>query len=151
ILEKNALSKNSIKQTTANLFTECLHKYVITDAIRDENVLKFSIEYYNVFKSKENISELKVEDIDKQEVYESNEYIETITNYIIANHNSKTHSRTFTAMLCVSSVDILIKYYELFKAKKQAGEHKLNLATIFSYGAIEKGKEDNGFIPDEDF
>jgi type I restriction enzyme R subunit len=151
IFVKNALSKNSIKQTTANLFNECLHRYVITDAIRDENVLKFSIEYYNVFKSKEDIAELKVEDIDKQEVYESDEYIETITNYIIANHNRKTHNRTFTAMLCLSSVDILIKYYELFKAKKQAGEHKLNIATIFSYNAIEKSKEDNGFIPEEDY
>ncbi|WNH10547.1 type I restriction endonuclease subunit R [Thalassobellus suaedae] len=151
IFEENALSKASIKQTTKNLFHKRLHEYVITDAIRDENVLKFSIEYYNVFKSKEDIAEVKVEDIDKQEVYESDGYIETVANYIIANHNRKTHSRTFTAMFCVSSVDILIKYYELFKAKKAAGEHRLNIATIFSFNAIEKGKEENGFIPEEDF
>src|SRR5690606_38941826 len=69
IFVKNAISKKSIKQTTANLFHECLHQYVITDAIRDENVLKFSIEYYNVFKSKEGIDDTKVEDINKQEVY----------------------------------------------------------------------------------
>ncbi|MGY5354176.1 type I restriction endonuclease subunit R [Wenyingzhuangia sp. IMCC45467] len=151
IFVKNAISKKSIKQTTANLFNDCLHKYVITDAIRDENVLKFSIEYYNVFKSKNGVEDTKVEDINKQEVYESDEYINTITNYIIANHNRKTHHRTFTAMFCVSSVDILIKYYELFKSKKQAGEHRLNLATIFSYAPNPDDASANGEILEEDF
>ncbi|PQV51778.1 type I restriction enzyme R subunit [Jejuia pallidilutea] len=151
IFVKNALSKKSIKQTTANLFHECLHQYVITDAIRDENVLKFSIEYYNVFKSKDGIDDTKVEDINKQEVYESDDYLNTITNYIIANHNRKTHHRTFTAMFCVSSVDVLIKYYELFKAKKQAGKHNLNIASIFSYSPNQEDAGANGEIPEEDF
>lgn len=151
IFVKNAISKKSIKQTTANLFHDCLHRYVITDAIRDENVLKFSIEYYNVFKSKEGVADTKVEDINKKEVFESDDYIETITNYILANHNRKTHHRTFTAMFCVSSVDILIKYYELFKAKKEAGEHRLNIATIFSYAPNPDDADANGEIPEEDF
>ncbi len=151
IFVKNALSKKSIKQTTANLFDDCLHQYVITDAIRDENVLKFSIEYYNVFKQKQGIEDIKVEDINKQEVYESDDYLNTITNYIIANHNRKTHHREFTAILCVSSVDILIKYYELFKAKKEAGEHRLNLATIFSYAPNQEDAGANGEIPEEEF
>lgn len=151
IFVKNALSKKSIKQTTANLFHECLHQYVITDAIRDENVLKFSIEYYNVFKSKEGIDDTKVEDINKQEVYESDDYLNIIANYIIANHNRKTHNRTFTAMFCVSSVDILIKYYELLKAKKEAGEHRLNIATIFSYAPNPEDADANGEILEEDF
>jgi len=150
IFVKNAISKKSIKQTTANLFNECLHQYVITDAIRDENVLKFSIEYYNVFKSKGGVDDTKVEDINKQEVYESDEYLNAITNYIIANHNRKTHHRGFTGMFCVSSVDILIKYYELLKAKKEAGEHRLNIATIFSYNVNEEDKDANGQIQEED-
>jgi len=150
IFVKNAISKKSIKQTTANLFHECLHQYVITDAIRDENVLKFSIEYYNVFKSKEGVDDTKVEDINKQEVYESDVYLNTIANYIIANHNRKTHHRTFTAIFCVSSVDILIKYYELLKAKKEAGEHRLNIATIFSYNVNEPDKDADGQIQEED-
>jgi len=151
IFVKNALSKKSIKQTTANLFHECLHRYVITDAIRDENVLKFSIEYYNVFKSKEGLDDIKVEEINKQEVYESDDYLNTITNYIVAHHNRKTHHRAFTAMFCVSSVAILIKYYELLKAKKQAGEHRLNIATIFSYAPNPEDAGANGEIPEEDF
>jgi type I restriction enzyme R subunit len=151
IFVKNAISKKSIKQTTANLFHECLHQYVITDAIRDENVLKFSIEYYNVFKSKEGVDDTKVEDINKQEVYESDDYLITIVNYIIANHNRKTHHRTFTAIFCVSSVDILTKYYDLLKTKKEAGEHRLNIATIFSYAANPEDKGADGDIPSEDF
>jgi type I restriction enzyme R subunit len=151
IFVKNAISKKSIKQTTVNLFHECLHQYVITDAIRDENVLKFSIEYYNVFKSKEGFEDSDVEDINKQEVYESDEYLNAIANYIIANHNRKTHSRAFTAMFCVSSVDILVKYYELLVAKKEAGEHRLNIATIFSYAPNQEDETAKGEIPEEDF
>ncbi|THV61300.1 type I restriction endonuclease subunit R [Flagellimonas alvinocaridis] len=151
IFVKNAISKKSVKQTTANLFDDCLHQYVITDAIRDENVLKFSIEYYNVFKSKIGIEDIKVEDIDKTEVYESDDYIESIVDYIIANHNRKTHNRTFTAILCVSSVDILIKYYDLFRSKKRTGNHSLNIATIFSYAPNQEDKLANGEIPEEDF
>ena len=151
IFVKNAISKKGIKQTTANLFHDCLHRYVITDAIRDENVLKFSIEYYNVFKSKEGFDDIKVEDIDKQEVYESDKYINAITNYILANHNRKTHHRTFTAILCVSSVDILIKYYDLLKARKEEGKHLLNIATIFSYAANPEDASANGEIVEEDF
>jgi type I restriction enzyme R subunit len=129
-----------------------LHKYVITDAIRDENVLKFSIEYYNVFKKKiqEEEEDTKVEAIDTQEIYESEEYLETITNYILKNHYNKTNSRQFTAIFCVSSVDILIKYYELFKAKKEAGEHNYKIATIFSYAANPEVETIDGNIAEED-
>jgi len=151
IFLKNAHIENSLKYTTKMLFDKCLHRYVITDAIRDENVLKFSIEYYNIFKSKGNIDDTKVEDINTQEIYESDEYIEKITNYIIKNHNRKTHNRTFTAMFCVSSVDILIKYYELFKVKKENKEHNLKIATIFSYAANPEDKNANGDIQEEDF
>ena len=151
IFAKNAHRENSLIYTTTMLFDDCLHRYVITDAIRDENVLKFSIEYYNVFKSKNEIEDLQVEGINKAEVYESDEYVETVTNYIIANHNRKTHNRTFTAMFCVSSVDMLIKYYDLLKEKKEEGKHNLNIATIFSYGANEEDKTADGFIAEEDY
>ncbi|TXK79446.1 type I restriction endonuclease subunit R [Mesonia sp. K4-1] len=151
IFVKNAHQENSLKYTTKMLFDECLHQYVITDAIRDENVLKFSIEYYNVFKQKEEIEDLDVEGIDKKEVYESEEYIETVTNYILANHNRKTHHKTFTAMFCVSNVEVLVKYFDLFKKKRDAGEHNLRIATIFSYAPNEEDKNADGLIVDEDF
>lgn len=144
---KNALGK----RTTKDLFEECLHKYVITDAIRDRNVLKFSIEYIRTFKSKEGIKDIKVDDIDKIEVMEAPQRLENIVDYIIENHNRKTHDKKFTAIFCVPNVKTLIKYYDLFQSKKETGVNELKVATIFSYQANQLDEDAKGFIPDEDF
>ena len=154
IFVKNALSRQGRKKTTRDLFGECLHKYVITNAIRDENVLKFSIEYVGRYKQKEdNHSELdiKVEDIDTKELYESPVRLEKIVDYIIANHNRKTHSKYYSAMFCVSNIDTLVKYYDLFQAKKEAGKHNLRIGTIFSYGTNEDDKDNDGHLEDTSF
>ncbi|WP_317056555.1 type I restriction endonuclease subunit R [Roseovarius rhodophyticola] len=146
---KNALGK----RTTRDLFGECLHRYVITDAIRDENVLKFSVEYIRTFKRKDDIVDIEVEAIDTAEVMEAPERLEKVVDYIIANHGRKTHAREFTAIMCVANVKSLIAYYELFKAKRVAGEHNLRLGTIFSYQANEEDQEAEGIwggdLPDE--
>lgn len=143
---KNALGK----RTTSDLFEECLHKYVITDAIRDRNVLKFSIEYISTFKSKDEVIDIKVDDIDTAEVLEAPERLNAITDYIIQNHARKTHNKKFTAMFCVANTDTLIKYYELFKKKKTEGKHDLNVATIFSYNTNQNDDDANGYISDEE-
>lgn len=151
IFADNAAKNELGKRTTKDLFGNCLHKYVITDAIKDENVLKFAVEYVGKFKQKDSATEIdvEVEDIDRKELMESTERIDKIVDYIIANHNRKTHSREFTAMLCVSSTDVLLKYYDLFKQKKEEGKHNLKVATIFSYVANEDDADANGFIPEE--
>ena len=152
IFADNAAKNEHGLRTTKDLFDECLHKYVITDAIRDENVLKFSVEYIGRYKQKEGSQtevDIEVEDIDRKELIESPERLAKITEYIIANHDRKTHSKEFTAMFCVNSVDTLTKYYDLFKERKQAGKHNLKIATIFSYGVNEDDKDANGFLPDE--
>jgi type I restriction enzyme R subunit len=148
IFADNAVKNELGKRTTKELFGECLHKYVITDAIKDENVLKFSVEYVGRYRQKETATEIdiEVEDIDVKELMDSPIRLEKITDYIIANHNRKTHSKEFTAMFCVSSVDALIKYYELFQSKKIAGLHNLKIATIFSYGTNEEDKDANGMM-----
>jgi type I restriction enzyme R subunit len=140
------------KRTTKDLFEDCLHKYVITDAIKDENVLKFSVEYVGKYKYKdgrETNIDIEVEDIDTKELMEDETRLEKVTDYILAHHNRKTHSRDFTAMFCASSIQTLIKYYDLFKRKKEEGLHNLNIATIFSYTANEDDADANGFIPEE--
>lgn len=142
IFAKNAVSNTLGKRTTSELFDECLHKYIITDAIRDENVLKFSIEYVGRYKEKYSATniDIEVEDIDTKELLESDDRLNKITDYIIANHNRKTHSRAFNAIMAVSSIDVLVKYYELFKSK----QHDLKIATIFSFSANEDDKDANG-------
>lgn len=125
------------EKTTASLFGRCLHKYVITDAIRDENVLRFSVEYIQTFKKKEHIIDLKVEQINEAEVFESPERKSAIVDYIIKYHDQKTQSKKFCAMMCVQDIDAVIEYYEIFKKKKINGEHNLKIATIFSFAQNE--------------
>jgi len=152
IFADNANKNELGKRTTKDLFENCLHKYVITDAIKDENVLKFSVEYVGRYKHKdgrETNIDIEVEDIDTKELMEDETRLNKITDYIIANHDRKTHNREFTAMFCTSSVQTLIKYYDIFKRKKEEGKHNLNIATIFSYTANEDDADANGFLPEE--
>ena len=141
----NATGNKLGKRTTKELFEDCLHKYVITDAINDDNVLKFSVEYIGRYKEKSGSAtniDIEVEAIDTKELLESQERLEKIVDYILANHGRKTHSKEFTAMMCVSGVDMLIKYYEAFKSRN----HNLKIATIFSYGSNEDDKDATGII-----
>ena len=152
IFADNAVKNEHGKRTTKELFGDCLHKYVITDAIKDENVLKFSVEYVGRYKQKEDSKtniDIEVEDIDTKELMESPIRLGKITDYILAHHYRKTYNKEFTAMFCVSSIETLIKYYDLFQSKKEAGLHNLKIATIFSYAANEDDKSANGFIPEE--
>ena len=151
IFEKNAGKNEYGKRTTTMLFDKKLHQYVITDAIRDENVLKFSIEYISTFKKKDHILDIEVEAIDEAEVMNAPERLNNIVEYIITNHNRKTHSREFTSIFTVSSVDTLIEYYKLFRQKKEEGKHNLRVATIFSYKPNEEDKDAVGFIDDEPY
>ena len=151
---KNATKNVLGKRTTKDLFGECIHKYVITDAIRDENVLKFSVEYIRTFKRKDEITDIEVEAIDTSEVMEAPERLDKITDYIIANHNRKTHNKEFTSIFCVPNVKTLLNYYDLFKEKANAGGHNLKVATIFSYQANEEDADAEGMgtgddMPDE--
>ena len=152
IFADNAATKDGKKHTTKDLFHKKLHSYVITDAIKDENVLKFAVEYVGRYKRKPGAAtevDIEVEGIDTKELMESPERLEKITDYIIDRHGVKTRNKEFTAMMCVSSVDTLIQYYELFAKKKAEGKHKLKVATIFSYTSNETDSDADGIL-DED-
>ncbi|CAH7001324.1 Type-1 restriction enzyme R protein [Vibrio chagasii] len=147
IFAENAVAKKSIKKTTKDLFGECLHPYVIVDAIRDNNVLKFAIEYVGRYQYKDgsnNNLDIEVEDIDTKELLSSPARLDKITDYIIAHHRRKTHSHDYNAMFCVSGVPELVQYYELLAKKKAEGKHNLKVATIFSYEANEEEEYELG-------
>lgn len=149
IFAENASGNGLGKRTTADLFGDQLHNYVITDAIGDENVLKFSVEYVGKYRQKAdsaNEVDIDVEAIDVRELMESPQRLEKIADYILANHDKKTHTRDYTAMFAVSNVDVLTKYYEIFKKKQESSERKLRIATIFSYIANEDDKDANGML-----
>src|SRR5690606_10811264 len=150
IFADNAGTNEYGKRTTEMLFGKPLHKYVITDAIRDGNVLRFAIEYIRTFKQKENIEDIEVEKIDEPEVMNAPKRRSNIVKHIIQNHHRKTHNKEFTAMFCVSDTDAAIAYYKLFKEAKEQGLHDLKIATIFTYAANEEQKKNSNYSIEED-
>ncbi|MCX2741996.1 type I restriction endonuclease subunit R [Pontibacter anaerobius] len=147
IFAENVIKNDLGKRTTRDLFDECLHKYLITDAIKDENVLRFSVEYVGRYREKEGSNteiDIEVEDIDTRELLEAPQRLEKIVDYIIEHHPRKTHGKVYTAMFCVSSVEVLIRYYELFQQRRAEGKHNLKVATIFSYTSNEEDKDATG-------
>ena len=136
---------NSInRRTTKDLFNECLHKYVVTDAIRDENVLRFAVEYVQHM-------DTEAKEHHSKEFFEHPERIATITDWVIQNHDKKTRGKQFGAMMCVGSVDALLQYYECFDARRKEGKHDLKVASIFTYAANEDDAEADGLIPETHF
>lgn len=146
IFAQNSSASAHGNRTTKDLFDKCLHEYVITDAIRDENVLRFSVEYIRTVKQKDDVVDLEVEAIDKPEVMEAEERLNLIVDHVVANHKRKTHNGEFTALFCVSNIKTLIKYYNLLRREKESGNHKLRVGAIFSYQANEDDSDADGFI-----
>lgn len=123
-------------RTTQDLFGKRLHTYVIQDAIRDGNVLGFSVEYLQTFKNMALYDE-EVEDSDRKEVMEAPERLDKIAEYIIGNHNRKTFNKEFNSIFAVNSIEVLRKYYDILKSKNT----DLKIATIYSYDANEDIKD----------
>ena len=162
IFPENALGV----ETTAGIFGAQLHSYVITDAIRDEKVLKFKVDYNDIrpkFKSAESeTDEKKIKAIEKKMLLHP-ERISEITEYILKVYNTKTHRNEqydlkhrrligFNAMFAVQSVEAAKLYYEEFKKQQRdiSEEKRLKIATIYSFTANEE-QNAIGDIPDENF
>lgn len=128
-------NKSQDGRTTADLFEKCLHHYLIKDAIRDGNVLGFSVEYIRTFNA--NINEedtTKVQAIDTDEVWHDERRLNLVAEHILDNHIRRSKSKGYCAMFAVDSIPTLIKYYDIFKKK----DHKLKIAGIYSYGQNEE-------------
>ena len=155
IFPENALGSD----TTATVFGRELHAYVITDAIRDEKVLKFKVDYNDVrpkFKSIEmEQDEKKLSAAETKEALLHPERIKEISQYILNNFRLKTHRshanrKGFNAMFAVSSVDAAKLYYESLTTLQKDSERPLKIATIFSFAANEE-QSAIGEILDETF
>lgn len=153
IFPDNALGS----ETTASVFGTELHSYVITDAIRDEKVLKFKVDYNDVrpqFKTIETeIDEKKLSAAENKKAFLHPKRINEISKYILQNYRQKTHrtrgaNNGFNAMFAVSSVDAAKCYYEEFVNLQKGSEKPLKIATIFSFAANEE-QSAKGEIGDE--
>ena len=119
-------------RTTEDIFGKKLHEYVIKDAIADNNVLGFSVDYFGGAKLITN-QDSEVKKINTKEFLESDKRLNQIVDYIIKSYDNKTRNREFNAMFTVSRGGVVHKYYDLFKKK----EHDLKIATIFTFKANE--------------
>lgn len=155
IFPENALGAD----TTASVFGRELHSYVITDAIRDEKVLKFKVDYNDVrpkFKGIETEQdEKKLSAAENKSAFLHPARIKEISQYILQNFKTKTHrnqgsNKGFNAMFAVNSVDAAKCYYEELNRLQKESEKPLKIATIFSYAANEE-QNAIGEIVDETF
>ena len=155
IFPENALGA----ETTASVFGRELHSYVITDAIRDEKVLKFKVDYNDVrpqFKAIETEKdENKLSAAENKQALLHPDRVREITQYILNNFRQKTHrlhagNKGFNAMFAVSSVDAAKLYYECFRDLQKNSDKPLKVATIFSFAANEE-QDAIGDIQDESF
>jgi len=152
IFPQNALGA----ETTGSVFGVQLHSYVITDAIRDEKVLKFKVDYNNVrpcFKSAETeTDELRLTAAENKQLLLHPDRIREVAQYILRNFRIKTHRTMgaggFNAMFAVSSVEAAKLYYEELNALQQEADKPLRIATIYSYAPNEE-QEAKGSISDE--
>lgn len=155
IFPQNALGSD----TTASVFGRELHSYVITDAIRDEKVLKFKVDYNDVrpqFKEIETEQdEKKLNAAENKQALLHPERIREVSQYILNNFRKKTHrlqanAKGFNAMFAVSSVDAAKFYYESLNQLQKDNDKPLKIATIFSFAANEE-QDAVGDILDESF
>lgn len=153
IMVENALGS----ETTKSVFGDELHSYVITDAIRDQKVLKFMVDYNDVrpqfqsIETEQNLEKLSAAENKKALLHPTR--ISEITSYILENYHIKTHrtgNNGFNAMFAVSSVEAAKLYYQEFKKQQSHHDKPLKVATIFSYAANEE-QAAQGDIIDETF
>jgi len=151
---------NPLLRTTAQAFGDKLHTYTIVDAINDGNVLPFRIDFINTIKQKENITDKNVHAIDIEKAMGAPERIREVVAYIIEHFDQKTKRCAFyslegqrvagfNSIFAVSSIPMLMKYYEEFKTQLAEKNKNLTIATIFSYSANEDDPEDA--LPDDEF
>lgn len=121
------------EKTTKDIFGKRLHSYLIKDAIADNNVLGFSVDYWSTIKSKNGPDE-DVESIDTKEALEHDERINMTCDYIVDSYNHKTHNGDFNAMLTVTQGEVIHKYYKFLRQKNP----NLKIACIYTYDANSK-------------
>jgi type I restriction enzyme R subunit len=130
-------NKSQDGRTTSDLFKDCLHTYLIKDAINDGNVLGFSVEYIRTIKGKGIDDATKAPGIDQQELWMADSRISMIAKHITDIHGNKTINKKYTGLFTVESIPAAIKYYDAFKKLNT----NLKITTIFTYGTNEESVE----------
>lgn len=160
IFAKNApLSSKGFIKTTPQAFGDKLHTYTIVNAINDENVLPFRIDYINTMRMKDGVQDTEVAAIDREKALESPARVSKIVEYIIAHFDQKTKRSSnyklkekrifgFNSILTVASIPMAMRYYQEFKNQLKDSPQRLKIATIFSFSPNEE--EPDNILPEEE-
>lgn len=153
--------RNFNLRTTEQAFGEKLHTYTIVDAIRDENVLPFRVDYIQTIRERDQYEDQKVYDIYREGAYKAAARVDLVTNYILDHFAQKTkrsHGYSFkgarimgfNSILATASIDMAKVYYTAFKRiQEERGGERLKVAIIYSFGPNEA--DDGCGLPDESF
>ena len=149
-------------KTTEQAFGDRLHSYTIVNAINDQNVLPFRIDYIKTMKEKEGVREDQVWGIDTDKAFMSPENITNVTRYILEHFDQKTKRNSFyklkdkrvggfNSILATASIPASILYYNEFMKQMESlpEDKKLKIALIYSYGQNEAELEQEGFMTEE--
>ncbi|MGW9817357.1 type I restriction endonuclease subunit R [Staphylococcus cohnii] len=132
-------------RATADIFDKCLHHYLIKDAIRDGNVLGFSVEYINTFdRSERMIDDAYASKINKEEIWMADQRMRQVAEHIVDHHHKKSRDQMYTAIFTVQSIPMAMKYYQIMQKLKTEGRHDLNISTIFTYHDNEDSSRNQG-------
>ncbi len=123
-------------RATGDIFGKCLHNYLIKDAIKDGNVLGFAVDYVNTIQKSKDSKDDQVAGIDTDPVFIDDIRIGLIAANILERHKTKTNSKLYNSIFATSSIAMLIKYYDTFKAMN----HDLKIAGIFTFASNEDGE-----------
>lgn len=153
--------RNFNLRTTEQAFGDKLHTYTIVDAIRDENVLPFRVDYIQTIRERDQYEDQKVYDIYREGAYKAAARVDLVTNYILDHFAQKTkrsHGYSFkgtrvmgfNSILATASIDMAKVYYSAFKRiQEERGGERLKVAIIYSFGPNEA--DDGCGLPDESF
>lgn len=153
--------RNFNLRTTEQAFGDKLHTYTIVDAIRDENVLPFRVDYIQTIRERDQYEDQKVYDIYREGAYKAAARVDLVTNYILDHFSQKTkrsHGYSFkgtrvmgfNSILATASIDMAKVYYTAFKRiQEERGGERLKVALIYSFGPNEA--DDGCGLPDESF
>lgn len=153
--------RNFNLRTTEQAFGDKLHTYTIVDAIRDENVLPFRVDYIQTIRERDQYEDQKVYDIYREGAYKAAARVDLVTNYILDHFSQKTkrsHGYSFkgtrvmgfNSILATASIDMAKVYYTAFKRiQEERGGERLKVAIIYSFGPNEA--DDGCGLPDESF
>ena len=163
IFNENRSSGSAVIRTTPQVFGDRLHSYTISDAIADENVLPFRIDYVNTVKAREDIKDEEVSSIATEEALLHKERIRQVVSYVLKHFDQKTKRnsnyvladkrvRGFNSIFATASVNAAKVYYTEFQdqQRKLPEDKKLKIATIFTY-APNSDQYSDGLLPEENF